>query len=218
MNNFNRMAGALTFGLTFGLTPALVANAEELTFTPAEMIEWDTREFEGETHYRLTEVDGREALHARCDRSASALYLEREINLEETPVIEWQWRINETFEPTIDERQKSGDDYAVRVYAVIDGGWRRWRTEVVNYVWASAMSEGETWDNAYARQAKMIAVRSGEEQAGEWVTERRNLADDFEATHGTRPETIDGIALMTDCDDQDTQIEGWYGTIRFLPE
>jgi hypothetical protein len=114
----------------------------------------------------------------------------------------------------IDETTKSGDDYPVRVYGVFDGGLLQWRTEAVNYVWASNRPEGSTWPNAYASQAMMKALQSGASRAGEWVTERVDLAKDFRSLHGSSHGIIHGLAIMTDCDDIGKPIEGWYGEIR----
>lgn len=187
-------------------------------FTPQEVVTWEQRTFTGPVEYRATEIDGREAVHATCDgNGATALYLAKEIDLTRTPILEWSWRIERTF-GDIDETSKAGDDYPARLYAVYDGGWRRWRTEAVNYVWASALPEGSTWPNAYTSRARMVALRSGTDRTGEWVTERRNLVDDFRELHGTERRLIHGIAIMTDCDDTGQPMEGWYGEIRLLPE
>jgi hypothetical protein len=197
-----------------GASPATAGT----TFTPAEIAAWSERSFEGQTAYRLVEVDGEAAVHARCEKSASALYLERRIDLRETPILEWRWRIRGTYGEDVDETTRGGDDYPARIYAVKAGRWRVWRTRAVNYVWASGQPAGARWPNAYARQAGMLAVDSGDTKAGRWVTRRRNLRDDFEVLHGERPERIDGLAIMTDCDDLGADTEAWYGTIRLLPE
>jgi hypothetical protein len=60
----------------------------------------------------------------------------------------------------------------------------------------------------------MLALQSGPSRAGEWVTERRDLASDFQRLHGESPPVIHGLAIMTDCDDVGQPMEGWYGEIR----
>lgn len=200
------------------LTALGAGPAAATIFTPAEIVTWSERSFQGHTRYRLVEVDGEAAVHARCQRSASALYLERRIDLRETPILEWRWRVRDTYGEEVDETTRGGDDYPARIYAVRSGGLLVWRTRAVNYVWASGQPLGARWPNAYARQAGMIAVDAGEAEAGRWVTRRRNLRDDFEKLHGERPEFVDGLALMTDCDDLGAEMEAWYGAIRLLPE
>ncbi|WP_404379284.1 DUF3047 domain-containing protein [Caenispirillum salinarum] len=194
--------------------PALAVTAE-----PADIMQWQAKSFQGETDYALDAVQGRVAVRATCRDAASGLFLERPIDLRETPVLEWSWRVDETFPadgPA--EDTKAGDDYPARLYVVKDGGLLPWRSRAVNYVWASAAPEGADWENAYASQAHMVAVRSGPPpEPGAWVTERRDVAEDFRRFHGSAPEEVDAVAIMTDCDDRDAEARAWYGAIRFLP-
>lgn len=183
------------------------------------MAAWDVRDFAGRTDYRSVDIDGRKALEARCDSAGSTLYLDREIDLRETPVMEWSWRVDETFAADIDETVKAGDDFAARVYVVMDGGLLRWRTRAITYVWASAMEQASDWPNPYASQAWMVALRSGPaEQPGSWKNERRNVREDFRRYHGRDLDKIDGVAVMTDCNDLETTARAWYGEIRFISE
>lgn len=193
--------------------------ADEVVFTPSDIIDWDGHSFEGETTYELVEVDGREAIHARCtDATASGLFLDQSVDLDKTPIVEWEWRVDETFSG-IDETVRAGDDYPARLYAVDEHSVLRWRTRALNYVWASEMEKSADWENAYASQARMIALQSGPpEESGQWVTERRNLREDFKAFHDRDLDQLDALAIMTDCDDVGEPIEAWYGEIRLLPE
>lgn len=199
---------------------ALPAGAE--TFDPAEILAWERKSFAGETEYALETVAGRPAVRALCADSASGLFLERSIDLTQTPVIEWSWRVPEAFPAGPDEATKAGDDYPARLYVVQDGGLFPWQSRAVNYVWASQRAEGTDWPNAYAGQARMVAVRSGTpagaaEEAAGWRTERRNIRQDFLRYHGRDVTAIDAIAIMTDCDDRNGRTQAWYGTIRLLP-
>lgn len=200
---------------SLALAPAVLAGQ---VFTPAEIIEWEPHSFVGHTEYSLVEVDGRAAVHAACDQAtASGLFLRQEIDLNETPIVEWQWRVDAVFEG-VDETTRAGDDYAARLYAVDEHRIARWRTRALNYVWASEMEQGSDWPNAYQSRARMIAVRSGSpEQPGQWQTERRDLQADFRKHHGRDVDTIDALAIMTDCDDTGQPAEAWYGEIRLLP-
>lgn len=202
-----------------GLLLPLALPAESVVYTPEDIIEWERHSFSGETRYELVEVDGRQAVHARCtEASASGLFLQEDVDLEATPVVEWRWRVDETFSG-IDETTKAGDDYPARIYAVDEHSILRWRTRALNYVWSSEMERGADWPNAYASQAHMIAVRSGApDEKGEWHTERRNLREDFRRYHDRDLERINAFAIMTDCDDVGEPAEAWYGEIRLLPE
>lgn len=203
--------------LGFALLPAAAQAGAGLEFTPGDIIGWEAHSFEGETRYDLVEISGREAIHASCtDNTASGLFYREKIDLTETPVVEWQWRVKETFSGH-DETTRAGDDYAARLYVVDEHRVLRWRTRAVNYVWASEQERSSDWANAYASQARMVAMRSGDDVGPEWRTERRNIREDFRHYHDRDITEIDAIAIMTDCDDTGEPVEAWYGDIRFLP-
>jgi hypothetical protein len=195
---------------------ALPSFAAALEFTPEDILTtWQRESFQGETTYAL---DG-EALRARCRNSASGLFLRQTIDLRVTPVIEWSWRVDAVFDGAVDETRKAGDDFPARLYVVRESTVLVWRTRALNYVWASAMPAGSNWPNPFASQAHMLALRSGAPPAlGQWVTERRNIREDFRRYHGQDVERIDAVAIMTDCDNRNASAEAWYGPVRFLAE
>lgn len=201
------------------MTLATSAKAVALEFEPSEMIHWRSEAFQGRTQYDLDRSGSKPAIAANCESSASGLFLRQHIDLRATPIIEWSWRVETVFDSSADERTKAGDDYPARLYVVKDGGLLPWRTRAINYVWSSRMPRGSNWPNAYAAQAHMIAVRSGVASApDQWMTERRDIREDFRRYHGVDLESIDAIAIMTDCDDRATTAKAWYGGVRLLPD
>lgn len=210
-------------GVALGLSAAGAVTLEGdrallVEFSPSQMAQWETHSFSGETRYRLVSVDGRDAVHARCSPGhASGLIHGVDIDLEELPIIEWSWRVDET-PVDVDETTRSGDDFAARVYVVKEHRLLRWRTRAVNYVWAARRAAGADWPNPYSSQAHMVAVRSGPSKESDgWRTERRNVRRDFREFHGRELDRITHVAIMTDCDDTERTLEAWYGGIRFLP-
>lgn len=196
--------------------PAIAAGAKQ-RFSPAELLDWEAHSFAGETRYALAEPPRGAAVHAVCDDgSASGLFYRGEIDLMETPVVEWRWRAGELPEG-VDETTRAGDDYAARLYAVDEHNILRWRTRALNYVWSADRPVGSDWPNAFASQAHMIAVASGAPDDDGWVVHRRNLRADFRRYHDRDLERLDALAIMTDCDNTGQRTEAWYGEIRLLP-
>jgi hypothetical protein len=188
------------------------------TFAPEDIIAWEPHAFAGVTDYRLLEVDDRLTVAASCtDGTASGLFYRKDIDLTETPILEWEWRVDETLND-IDETTRRGDDYPARLYVVDEAPVLRWRTRALNYVWSSTSPRDSDWPNAFAAQARMIAVASAAEAGQGWRTERRNVLEDFRRFHGHEPERINAVAVMTDCDNTGRETRAFYGTIRFLPE
>jgi hypothetical protein len=187
-------------------------------FTAEDIIAWEPHAFKGVTDYRLLEVDDRLTVAATCtEGTASGLFYRKDIDLTETPILEWEWRVDEILDG-IDETTRSGDDYPARLYVVDETPVLRWRTRALNYVWSSTSPRDTDWPNAFAAQARMIAVASAAEAGQGWRRERRNVRDDFRRFHDRELERINAVAVMTDCDNTGQETRAFYGSIRFLPE
>ena len=178
---------------------------------------WEIEEFEGETRYRVVKLDGKRVLEADSAATASSLYLEREIDLTATPILEWSWRIEKPL-AVDDERIKDGDDFAARVYVVAPGeGWFD-MPRAVNYVWANGSEIGDAWPNPFTSKVMMVAVDTGTGDAGTWRSHRRDVRADFQRLFGMEVEELEGIAVMTDSDNCGQSARAWYGEIAFHPE
>ncbi|MEL0167158.1 MAG: DUF3047 domain-containing protein [Pseudomonadaceae bacterium] len=186
-------------------------------FSPADISQWPERTFTEPTRYQLDNRNGQTLLRADCaNGQASARYLKQQIDLNATPILRWSWRISRPFQQ-LDETSKAGDDYPARLYVVKDGGLLPWRTLAVNYVWSSSQPIGSKWPNAYTTNAQMLAVSSGAPDGTALVTITRNVREDFQRLHGQTLDQIDGLAIMTDCDNSGQTVSGWYGSIEWLP-
>lgn len=61
----------------------------------------------------------------------------------------------------------------------------------------------------------MVAMESGPELAGQWVTEKRNVLEDIEKLLDIDKTQIDAIAIMTDTDNSKQSATAYYGDIYF---
>ncbi|MCA1773253.1 MAG: DUF3047 domain-containing protein [Halomonas sp.] len=186
----------------------------EILLTPNQIMTWPTRSFDGETHYQIVEKDGANVLQAQSQGQASARYLEREIDLNETPYLHWCWQVDSIF-PELDETSKAGDDYPARVYVARKTGLLPWQVESVNYVWSSTQDAGSTWTNAFTDRAELMALQGGTSRMGEWVAEVRDIRADFATLFGDSVTTIDGVALMSDGDNSGNNATAWFSQLGF---
>ena len=172
------------------------------------------RAFIGSPDYRVVTLDNQRVLRAKSHGSASALYREMDINLIDTPYLNWQWRIENTL-PIPNQKTKHGDDYAARVYVVVKQGLFPWQAIALNYIWSNKQQAEAFWLNPFTSKAVMIPVRSGSSDAGEWRAERVNVAEDFYRIFGERIEAAHGVAIMTDTDNSGGRAEAYFGNIFF---
>lgn len=176
---------------------------------------WEQKSFKGETHYQLQPLDGVTVLKADSHDAASGLFKEQRVDLEQTPFLNWSWRIANRL-TGLNEQSKAGDDTAARIYVLVKGGLAFWQTKAINYVWASNTAKDTIWPNAFAGDhAMMLAVRGPEAPLNVWQNEKRNVRADLKKLFGEDIRIIDAVALMTDTDNSHRQVSVFYGDIWF---
>jgi hypothetical protein len=61
----------------------------------------------------------------------------------------------------------------------------------------------------------MIVVESGSTKLNTWITEERNVYEDYKRAFGQEPPMISGVAIMTDIDNTEESAEAYYEDIVF---
>ncbi len=188
-------------------------------FTPEQAALWKQRVFKGKSEYLPVVVDQRSALQATTNASASLLFRQQTIDLKSTPILEWTWKITNTFASNVSqstqERTRGGDDFPARIYVVFRNGPLPGDAMAINYIWASSSPVGTYWPNPYQSNAIMMVVESGEQRAGTWVTHKRNVAEDFKQLFGEDISTLHGYAVMVDGDNTGNTTTSWFDNLSF---
>ena len=201
--------------LLFSPAVSMATDVIELgSFSSSGLSGWSEKSFQGTTEYRIVEEGGEKVLYAKSEKAASGLVFETDYDPQHFPILSWRWKISEIVSKG-DSRSKSGDDYAARIY-VIFPHWFFPKTKTLNYIWGNQLPKDSFQRNVYTSNAMMIAVESGSAKAGEWVTVRRNLLDDYRKAFGEEPSRVGAIAIMTDTDNTGESAEAWYGDIKAL--
>jgi len=209
-------------GILFLLTnPAYSADSGKIAisdFATQNLTGWEEKSFSGKTDYQLVIQENETLLKATSQSAASGLFKKKRIDLQQTPYLNWRWRVEKPLN-ALDEKSKSGDDYGARIYVIIDGGVFFWKTKAINYVWASSSLPGESWPNAFAgKNAMMLALRSSTDKAATWYQEKRDVSADLRQFFGAEIRYIDGIAIMTDTDNSGQQATAYYADIFFTSD
>ncbi|MEE4242053.1 MAG: DUF3047 domain-containing protein [Desulfopila sp.] len=211
---FSSIIDTLAFVVLLSVTFSTTAFAGELPigrFTAEGLAGWEEKSFKGNTKYRLVKEGDRMVVEANSRGTASGMFKELRFDPEQYRWLRWSWKIDKTLTEG-DERTKAGDDYAARVYVVFPGTFF-WQTKAINYIWANTLSQGEAIANAYTSSAMMVAVQSGDENSGRWLTEERDIYSDYEELFGSPPGAAGAVAIMTDTDDTGGSATAWYGDI-----
>jgi len=164
----------------------------------------------------VEEQDGRRVLHLKSKIESSSIRkdIKGKVNLKETPILEWTWKA--VVLPTNgDCRKKTADDQAAQLYIV----WPRFpeavRSHIIGYIWDTTAPAGSIVKSEKTATVTYVVVRSGTADLGKWLTERRNVAEDYRKIYGSQPDNPAVISIAIDSDDTSSSAESFFGPILF---
>jgi hypothetical protein len=166
--------------------------------------------------FTIAEDGGRRALHLRSrgEGSTIARGIRGQVALTATPILEWQWKVV-ALPPGGDSRKADTDDQAAQIFV----GWPRVpemvRSRLIGYVWDTVAPVGTIVRSEKTRTVTYVVVRSGAEHLGQWLTERRNVADDYRQIFSEEPDDPGAVAISIDSNDTRSVAESFLGRIRF---
>ena len=181
-------------------------------FSESGLAGWSDKIFKGQTEYLIVDDSGQNVLQAKSRGTASGLIFETEYDPQDYPFLSWRWKIRSTIAKG-DSRVREGDDYAARIYVVFPH-WFFPKTKTLNYIWANRLPKEAIQPNAFTGNAMMIAVESGDDKAGQWISVRRNIIEDYRRAFGEDPPNVGAIAIMTDTDQTKESAIAWYSDIE----
>jgi hypothetical protein len=177
--------------------------------------EWKGQNWGSPTYdFAVVENDGHNVLHVRSRNESSTIIkdLRSKVRLEATPVLEWRWKAM-VLPKGGNSCRKATDDQALQLFVV----WPRFpesvRSRIIGYVWDTTAKVGTICPSEKTRTVTYVVVRSGEAEVGKWITERRNLREDFKKIYGEEPEDPAAISVAVDSNDTKSTAEGYIGPI-----
>ena len=166
--------------------------------------------------FTVIEQDGQRVLHLKSAGDSSNINkdIRGKVRLAETPILEWTWKVT-ALPKGADARQGATDDEAAQVYVV----WPRFpqaiRSQIIGYIWDTTAPAGSVFKSQRTGTVTYVVMRSGPAELGKWLTERRDVREDFKRIYGEAPEDPGGIALGIDSDDVKGTAESFIGRIAF---
>ncbi|MCG6963561.1 MAG: DUF3047 domain-containing protein [Acidobacteria bacterium] len=187
------------------------------------------------TTYTLVADGGQTVLRAEAHDGASLLYTRTDLPSGTYRDVRWRWKVDRTPKGA-DLRYRHGDDAAARVYVafryrpVLVPLLQRWHYLLarnrygeyppyagISYVWAHQTAPHTVLRNPLLSRSVEYVIESGEDRAGRWIEERRDVYRDFVRVFDFPPPPISHVAVMSDADDTGSQSVAWYGDIELLP-
>jgi hypothetical protein len=179
--------------------------------------EWKEQTWgKGRYDFKIVSDNGQPVLHLRSDSDSSTITrdLKGSVDLNETPILEWRWKVN-TLPAGGDTCRKATDDEAAQVYVVWVRAPESVRSRIIGYVWDSMAPAGTICKSEKSGTVTYIILRSGADHLDKWITERRNVVEDFRRIYGEAPDKPTALALAIDSDDTRSNAESFIGPIVF---
>lgn len=169
----------------------------------------------GHPAYDFTVVEdaGRRALDMKSVGEHSTIAKEVRGDLAATPILAWQWRVI-SLPQGADLRNRATSDTTGHIFAI----WPRFpaiaRSRLIGYVWDPVLPVGSVVPSRKTATVTFIVVRRGEVGLGQWLDERRNVADDYRTLFGEAPPPLPVLALSIDTNDTRSTAEATFGRIE----
>ncbi|MGD8747886.1 MAG: DUF3047 domain-containing protein [Balneolaceae bacterium] len=143
-----------------------------------------------------------------------------DINIYETPILSWKWRVEKLPERG-NEEDDDFNDTAASIYVVFDMGRVALFKKVpksIRYTWSTTLKKGTQLSKFFGNQ-KIIVVESGSDRMGHWVSFKRNIVKDYKRLFGDDPpKTPLAILILSDGDNTQSRVVAGYDDIELKPE
>jgi hypothetical protein len=173
----------------------------------------------GRPAYDLTLVrdEGHTALRLKSHDDHSTITKEIRVSLRATPILEWRWKVL-SLPAGADIRKKETSDLTGHIFVI----WPRFpamlRSRLIGYVWDTAAPAQTVEKSRKTGTVIFFILRSGPQELGRWLTERRNVYEDYRRAFGEDPQDPPAIALSIDTNDTRSEAAALIGRIIFTSE
>jgi hypothetical protein len=171
---------------------------------------WQLKEKSGKADLAVVKDEGTSAVRFRSAATSFSLQKEVHVDLKRFPVLTWKWKVTKLPEGG-DFRKSDADDQAAQLFLAFS------KTRAIVYIWDTSAPQG-TMGNAAApffMSIKAVVVRSGRTGTGAWITETRNVYDDYRRLFHEEPGEVNGVRLQINSQYTGTSAESFFADVVF---
>jgi DUF3047 family protein len=191
--------------LTWGQSTVLVDFSTTRETVPKG---WELAVNTGEPQLQIVQDDGQQALRMRSEEASFSLQKKIRLSLQASPLLVWNWKVTEL--PRQGDFRRSGaDDQAAQLIIAFSS------SRFLSYIWDSTAPKGMIAAAPAPLFKKIFAVvmQSGMQGLGTWITERRNLIDDYKQAYGEEPEVMEGVRIQINSQHTQSHAESYWHSI-----
>jgi DUF3047 family protein len=162
----------------------------------------------------VSESPGR-ILRLRSEDDSSTISKELTVDVKQFPVLQWHWKVA-VLPKGGDARRKETDDEAAQLYVTFPRFPSAVRSRIIAYIWDSAAPAGAIFPSQKVGTVTFVVVRSGDADLGRWLTETRNVYDDYKRIYREEPgEPVGGVSISINSQNTHSRAESYVGEILF---
>src|ERR1700752_751971 len=168
---------------------------------------WGSPKFE----FRIVTQAGRKVLQIKSNNDSSTISKEIKVDVKSLPILTWSWQAV-TLPKGGDARKLATDDQAAQLYVTFPRFPSQVRSRIISYIWDTTAPEGAVSKSEKTGLVTYVVVRSGPAELGKWLTETRNVLEDYQKIYGEPPgEEVGAISISIDSNDTRSSAEAYFG-------
>jgi DUF3047 family protein len=165
--------------------------------------------------FRVVTQGGRKAINLKSSNDSSTISKEVKVDVKAWPVLQWSWQAV-TLPKGGDARKSAIDDEAAQIYVTFPRFPSAVRSRIISYIWDTTAPVGSVFKSEKTGLVTYVVVRSGPADIGKWLTEARNVLEDYKKIYGEPPgEEVGAISIAIDSNDTSSTAESYFGEILF---
>jgi hypothetical protein len=176
---------------------------------------WELESKEGEPELQVRKEGEDGFVRFKSDKSSYGIRKEFDLDIKEFPYLNWKWKVVQLPEKG-DFHKKDSDDQAAQVYVIFPRFPAKLNSEFVCYYWESnPKNKGLEGPSVAWSKARVIVLEAGKEKLNQWVTEKRNVYEDYKRLFKKEPPKAGGVAFYINSQHTQSSAESFLGDIYF---
>jgi hypothetical protein len=165
--------------------------------------------------FRIVSEGGRKVLRIKSRDDSSTISKELKVDVKRNPILQWSWQAV-VLPNGGDARKSATDDQAAQLYVTFPRFPSQVRSRIISYIWDTTAPAGAVFKSEKTGLVTYVVVRSGAAELGKWVTESRNVLEDYQKIYGEAPgEEVGAVSISIDSNDTRSSAEAYFGEILF---
>ena len=171
---------------------------------------WELKVKSGKASFDIMRDGDIPALHLKSVDSSFSLQGEVNVDVKRYPVLSWKWKVTQ-LPKNGDFRRSKTDDQAAQLFLAFT------KTKAIVYIWDTSAPQGlmESTSPVPFMTVKVVVVRSGPAELGKWITESRNVYEDYKKLYGSEPPAVEGVRFQINSQHTGTAAECYFADVAF---